>query len=337
MKFDIMIVDGNSYAHRAGSVMYLSNEKGEPTAVAYGMLNMLRSLLEQNDIGEICICWDYKGYTSKKAIYPEYKGDRKQKREDAGQHELYIEILKQINELYEILPAFGIKQLRKEGVEADDLIGLLVEEMLQRNRKDILVVSGDRDLFQLVDHGITIYFPNKDIYLTEENFEKEVEDEGVKLEIPPYLYIFYKTLKGDAGDNIKGLGGFGKKTATRLLKEYGAWTEWFEQGKPKVEILLKLNKAQKAKLLSKDALDILIRNFNLMSAGYLDADKMGDVIMDYYGQKPVFEEDKIRTFFESKEFTSRLAQFRAWLHPFKMLHYREEKEDDNDKEGTQGV
>jgi 5'-3' exonuclease len=310
--------------------MYLSNDKGEQTSVAYGLLNMLRTLLEQNDIKEVCICWDYKGYASKRAIYPEYKQNRAKKHGEEGtdHYNLYLEIIKQIDELYAVLPAFGIKQLRREGIEADDLIGLLCEELIQR-KKTILVVSGDQDLFQLVDRcGVTVYYPVKDVYITKENFEKEVG-------IHPSLFIFMKCLIGDTGDNIKGVGGFGEKTAPRLLKAYGPWTDWFVDGHPKGEILMNVNKSQKARMLNINFLDTLILNFNLMSVGYLDADKMGDVILDYYGQKAVLDEATIRQFFLDKQFSGHLAKYRSWLHQFMKLHYREAT-DENVSTGTQG-
>jgi DNA polymerase-1 len=289
--------------------------------VAFGMLSMIRSLLEKHEFREVVICWDYGRSKTKTEMYPEYKKGRRS--EDTDQYRSYVEIVKQIGEMYDIFPYFGLKQLRLEGVEADDVIGLLCQEL--QGKKSVLVVSSDRDLLQLTSLGITVYLPVKDVYLTKENFESI---EGMKSSD----YIFYHTLKGCSGDNITGLRGIGPVTAKKLIGKFGPWITWFDE-EPirykcekrfiKPEIVNSLKPSQKKILQNPQAIEILVRNYSLMAVGFLDMDRMGDVVMLYYGQKLVFDEKKIQEYFFEKQFDSILARFRAWIFPFRKLHYRD--------------
>lgn len=315
MKYDILIADGNSLAHRAGAVLQLTNNRGEPTSVVFGVLSMIRSILGRFEFSEILICWDLKGSILKKSIYPEYKEHRKK----SMPQEYYVNVIKQIEDLVVILPAFGIKQLRRVGVEADDIIGILCENIRQK----ILVLSSDQDLFQVISLGADVYYPPKDIILTGDNFE---ETYGVR----PKDWIFYRTVIGDASDNIKGLPGFGEVTGKKLISKFGPWPNWFgAENKVKLEVLCEVNKTQKTVLQSDDVLEVLTRNYSLMTLGFLDTDSSVEIMAEY-DQKPVFDEMKIRGYFLEKQFDSFLNRFHGWVHPFRTVYLRKKEKKNAD-------
>ena len=326
MNHDILLVDGNSLSHRAGSVLFLKNEKGESTSVAFGVLNMIRSVIERFEVGEICVCWDLKGSKIKKAIYPEYKAGR----HDAMPYEEYYDILKQIEDLVTILPAFGIKQVRKEGVEADDAIGILSKEFGRRKRST-LILSSDKDLWQLISVDIDVYYTPKDFVLTIENFKEKAEDDSLLLEMTPNDFLFYKTVKGDMGDNIRGLTGFGKVTTKKLINKFGPWIEWFDsnnQAKP--EVLNALNKAQKSVLQSEMVLDVLTRNYSLMNLNLEGSDEFYAILAAYDNQNPIFNEMTIRTYFLEKQFNSFMNRFHGFIHPFRAVFLRRKRDEVKD-------
>jgi 5'-3' exonuclease len=313
--YDVLVVDGSNLAFRA-SVLHLESET-ENTSVIWGVLNILRSFLTKHFFKEVCVAWDGKKYKEeKRKVYPEYKKNRPEP--DAADQSIRIEIRRQINELQKVLPALGIKQLQRDELEADDVIGILCEGL---EDKTILVVSGDRDLFQLVSKNITIYYPSKEVFITPDNFEQEV---GVSLD----NFIFYKTIIGDPGDNIKGLKGFGDVTAKKLLTAYGPWTEWFEGGHPnhltpvREEILQSLKKNQKQVLSEAASLGILVRNYTLMSVGWLDIESKDDLMGEYNKQVPAFDEEVVKSYFLDKQFNKTLARFNGWVLPFLELARR---------------
>ena len=303
--FDYLILDGHNFAWRAASVMFLRNEKGEATSVTFGMLNMLRSLLEDYQPKVVCVCWDLGGSKAKLEVYPQYKESRKKKHELPG--DFFKEILVQISELQNVLPYFGVKQIIKKGIEADDLIGLLCSGL-----KNVLVVSSDKGLFQVVSLGASFYWTSKNVIVKRENF-KEVT--GVDIELFPY----YLTLVGHKGGGIPGLGKFGPKTTIKLLENHGDWTNWFVGGRVKAGVLEDLNKSQKEIIQSSETKLILKRNYELTSLGFLVKDLKDEVLNDLSNQKSTFDEEKIKEFLFKNQFVSYLARYRSWIHPFRRL------------------
>jgi DNA polymerase I len=313
--YNYLIVDGNNFAWRAGMVMRLSTQEGKPISVVYGMLNMIRSLLDDYQPKMVCVCWDFKGSDAKSALFPEYKENRKKIRSagDAMPDFVYKEVLTQIAELQVILPYFGIRQIKREGVEADDLIGLLCPALV-----GALVVSGDRDMFQVVDMGASLFYTSKDTIITRENFKEFSK-------VSPELYVYYRSVLGDLGDGIPGLRGFGEVTVSRLFEKYGDWRNWFIEGRVKVGILETLNRGQRAVIQAPDTKGILARNFALMNIGALVQDKKYDVLKDLQSQRPVFNEEAIRTYFLDNQFNSFIARYHNWIHSFRNMAIKSEK------------
>jgi len=303
--FDWLIVDGSNMAWRAATVSDLRNQKGENTSVAFGMLSMIRSLLEDYQPKAVCICWDEGGSKAKEELYPEYKQNRKKSKSPLPE-EFYIEIKVQIKKIQSMIPYFGVRQLIKPGVEADDLIGLLCLSL-----DGVLVVSSDKDLFQVVDMGASLFHPPRNVIINKENF-KEHSDVG------PELYLFYRSVIGDLGDGISGLRGFGPVTTKKLIEKCGSWTEWFIGNNVKKSVLEVLNKKQRL-VIQDGAKAILDRNYKLMDIGSLVLSKKDEVLREVLDQKPLLDDSKIKEFFFENSFNSYLARFHGWIHPFRRL------------------
>jgi DNA polymerase-1 len=251
-----------------------------------------------------CVCWDYGGSWARKAFYPDYK-----KRDlDKVDFVLRNEILRQIGILWLELPYFGIRQIRREGVEADDLIGFLAEEL-----RDVMIVSNDKDMWQLVNESTSVFYPPKQILIHSGNFLQEVG-------MTPELFLFYKTIIGDHVDNISGLSRFGKITAKRLITTYGAWHNWFDaEWRIKPSILESLNKIQRKVLQGPEVLETLTRNYALMKLGYLIPESKDGIIGEFYSQKGSFNEAEVKEFFKQYGFVYWLSRFKQWTRPFTML------------------
>lgn len=318
-KIKYVILDGHNLAYRAGLVggFSLSTSDGYDTTVHFAMLNMIRHQVEKYKPDEVCVVWDWGGSKIKEAIYPEYKEARKvfkEKKETTFDNSLFIDIGKQIKELQVVLPHFGIKQVRVQGVEADDVIALLCEEL-----KEVLVVSSDKDLLQLVNDGVLVYYLPRDALVTKDNFQE-------LFGVPPELFIYYKSILGDSSDNIIGLKGFGHKTSAKLVLKYGDWKNWLTP-LPKEEVLCDLNKSQRAEISKEGVLEILDRNYSIMKAGYLVQDLKDEVLKEFMEQVATFNQEEIQKYFSDKQFDSFLSRLNYWLSPFSLMNFRRKRDE----------
>lgn len=205
----LVLVDGSSYLYRAFHAFPpLTNRNGEPTGAMYGVLNMLRSLVNQIEPSHIAVVFDAKGKTFRDELFEQYKSHRPPMPED---------LRPQIQPLHTIIRALGIPLISIEGVEADDVIGTLAVQAA-KDGKDVLISTGDKDMAQLVnDHIMLINTMNNTV----------LDRQGVieKYGIPPELIIDYLALRGDSSDNIPGVKGVGEKTAIALLQGIGSLNE----------------------------------------------------------------------------------------------------------------
>lgn len=201
----LVLVDGSSYLYRAFHAFPpLTNEQGEPTGAMFGVLNMLRSLIQQVQPSHLAVVFDAKGKTFRDEMFSQYKAHRPPMDEN---------LKCQIAPLHAIIQALGIPLLVVEGVEADDVIGTLAKKASQAGRK-VLISTGDKDMAQLVNTHITLINTMTNTLLDEAGV---VEKYG----IPPHLMIDFLALMGDSSDNIPGVKGVGEKTALALLKGVG--------------------------------------------------------------------------------------------------------------------
>ncbi len=205
----IILVDGHSIAFRAFYALpdTLVTKDGFPTNVIHGFLMMISKLVKDYDSEQIIITWDISKKTFRTELYSEYKGNR-----SSAPDEFKL----QVKTLQELLDKFNIPQVSKEGFEADDVLGTLSKKLNDKD-KEVMIVTGDRDSFQLITDKTKILYTKRGISDTQIFNEKQFTD---KYSIRTNQYIEYLALKGDPSDNIPGLPGVGEKTAINLLLKY---------------------------------------------------------------------------------------------------------------------
>lgn len=200
-----VIIDGNSLIYRAFYALpMLTNFDGEISNAVFGFTNILVKIINEIKPKYICVAFDYGKKNFRHELYKDYKGTRKETpRELKGQFPILKELLTKMN----------IKLIEKEGVEADDIIGTLTKMFDTEN----IVVTGDKDSFQLINKNTHVCFTKKGITETLDCNETTLMQE---YGIMPYQVIEEKALMGDASDNIPGVAGVGEKTAKTLLANY---------------------------------------------------------------------------------------------------------------------
>ena len=206
----LALIDGNSIAYRAFYALPedLATKSGQVTNAVFGFTRMLIRLLKDYHPEGIAVAWDVSRHTFRTDSYPEYKAQR----EKAPDH-----FRSQLPLMDEVLQTLHITQLRQEGFEADDLIASLTKSAVSEGW-DVLIVTGDRDSFQLVGGPVKVVYTRRgisDIVLADEIYVTE------RYGIRPDQYVDYAALRGDNSDNLPGVPGVGEKTASRLIAEYG--------------------------------------------------------------------------------------------------------------------
>src|SRR3989339_1823912 len=201
----LYLIDGNSYIHRAyHAIKNLTTSKGESVNAVYGFTKMLLKIIEQYKPDHIAVCFDYPAPTFRHKEFPDYKANRKKTDE---------ELKNQFPMTKEIISALNIKIFEKEGYEADDLIATIAERASEQGI-DTIIVTSDKDIFQIVNDKIRILNEPKDSIYDKESVKE-------KIGVFPDRIIDYLALAGDASDNIPGISGIGEKTAVKLIDQYG--------------------------------------------------------------------------------------------------------------------
>lgn len=200
----IVLVDGSSYLFRAYHALpNLTNSQGEPTGAIIGVINMLKKLPAMYDTEYVAVVFDPKGKNFRHEMYPEYKANRKS---------MDDELRVQIEPLHEIIQKMGFPLIIHDGVEADDVIGTLAQD-LESQGYDVVISTGDKDMAQLVTEKVVLYDSMKNVTT---DIAKVLE----KYQLKPSQIIDYLALMGDASDNIPGVPKVGPKTAVKWLHEY---------------------------------------------------------------------------------------------------------------------
>ncbi len=201
-----VMVDGSSYLYRAFHALPpLTTSKGQDTGAVYGVVNMLRKLLDTYHPRRVAVVFDARGKTFRDELFEAYKANRPS---------MPPELASQIEPLLEIVRAMGLPLLQVPGVEADDVIGTLARRATAAGWHTV-ISTGDKDLAQLVNPQVTLINTMNDTVLDEQGV---VEKFGVR----PDQIIDYLALVGDASDNIPGVPKVGPKTAAKWLARYGS-------------------------------------------------------------------------------------------------------------------
>jgi DNA polymerase-1 len=206
----LALIDGNSIAYRAFFALPedLATKSGQVTNAVFGFTRMLIRLLKDFHPDAIAVAWDVSRHTFRTESYPEYKAQR-QTAPDQFRSQLPL--------IDEVLQTLHVTQLRQEGYEADDLIATLTRRAVDKGW-EVLIVTGDRDAFQLIGGPVKVVYTRRGISDTVIADAAYVEE---RYGIGPDQYVDYAALRGDTSDNLPGVPGVGEKTASRLVADYG--------------------------------------------------------------------------------------------------------------------
>lgn len=278
----LVLIDGNSILNRAfygimGSKM-LTTKDGKYTNAVYGFLAILFKVLDDIKPDCIAVAFDLKAPTARHKMYEGYKANRKG---------MPNELAEQMPIVKEILADMNITIIEKETYEADDILGTLSKKAEQEGI-DVVIVSGDRDTFQLASDKVTIRIPHTKVGKTEVDYFDEkaiIEKYGIK----PKQLIEVKGLMGDTSDNIPGVSGIGEKTALELVKKYRSIDNLYktiEEGKDD------LKPKTKEKLLNDKELAYLSRTLGTINREVPLENKIEDLKIKEWNKERVAEKFK---------------------------------------------
>jgi DNA polymerase-1 len=206
VKEEIYLIDGSAYIYRAyHAIAPLSNSRGMPTHAVLGFINIIKRIIRERKARYLAVAFDSKGKVFRHELYDEYKANRPPMPEDLSVQIPYI---------LQFVEAAGIPVLKEKGVEADDLIASAAVCLSEAGSK-VIIVSGDKDLMQLVGENVVMWDPMKDKTMTQNEVEK-------KFGVPVNSLLDTFALMGDSADNIPGITGVGPKTAEKLIVTHGS-------------------------------------------------------------------------------------------------------------------
>jgi DNA polymerase I len=206
----ILLIDGNAILHRAyHAYPSLTNSKGDVVNAVYGFFTMLLMMLRDQKPDYLAVCFDRSKPTVRQSLYAGYHEHRPKPTED---------FISQIDLVHELLEKMRVAVFELDGYEGDDLIGTLAFETVRDHTDaEVVIVTGDRDLLQLVNKKVNVLMPITGISKTVLFDEIAVKE---KYGVHPRQFIDYKALIGDASDGYPGVSGIGPKTASKLIQDY---------------------------------------------------------------------------------------------------------------------
>ena len=231
----LYLIDGSAYIYRAFFALpALNNSKGLQTNAVYGFTTMLLKIIREHQPDGLAVAFDEKGPTLRHEEFKEYKAQRPPMPDGMKSQIPYIQ---------RVVEALAIPGLRKAGYEADDLIGTLAHKAEQAGY-DVVIVTGDKDMFQLLTPHVRIYDPVKDKWFGEAECRE-------RFGVEPARVVEIMGLMGDATDNIPGVKGIGEKTAMKLIAQFGTIEELLQRVEevtpPRIKTLL-IEQAENARM-----------------------------------------------------------------------------------------
>ena len=287
----LLLLDGNSLTYRAFFAVpeEMATRSGQPTGAVFGFTSMLINLVRDHRPDALAVCFDRPEPTFRHEAEPQYKAHR---------DETPATLIDQLGLVRHVLESLSIPALDCKGFEADDLLATLAAEAEHRG-DDVLIVSGDRDVYQLVrDPKVRVLYNRRGVT------DYALYDEAGIAErtgVTPDLYVQYAALRGDPSDNLPGVPGVGEKTAAKLLNKYGS-----------VEALLDAASADQTPKLAENLAahsDSVRRNVGLMT---LRTDAPVDVAAEEL-RWDSFDADLVTRTFEFLEFGTLYARLREAL------------------------
>ena len=208
----LLLLDGHSLAYRAFFALPIENfstTTGQPTNAVYGFTAMLINVLRDEKPTHVAVAFDRGEPTFRHEQYVEYKANRRETPED---------FRSQLSLIFEVLDALGVRRLSAPGYEADDLIATLATQA-EAQDMDVLIVTGDRDVLQLVSDKVTVLMTRRGITEMTRFTPATVAE---KYGLSPAQYPDFAAVRGDPSDNLPGIPGVGEKTATKWIAEFGS-------------------------------------------------------------------------------------------------------------------
>jgi len=211
----LLLIDGHYYVYRSFfAIPNLSNSRGEPTNAIFGFTKTLRLMIKhlQPELG--AVFWDEGMPERRVKLQPAYKETRK---------EMPLPMVPQLEFIQELTPLLGFKNISLPNTEADDLMGCYAMTACKRKGMEVVLATNDKDLYQLIEPCVKVYTTAKaDLATPKDPFALLGEAEATaKWDVPPKMIGDVLALSGDSVDNIPGVPGLGRKTASALIKEFG--------------------------------------------------------------------------------------------------------------------
>ena len=275
-----VLIDGNAILHRAYHALPpLTDKNGVLANAVYGFFSMYLKIIEDLKPQYIAVCFDRPKPTFRQALYAGYQQNRPAMKDD---------LVPQIGMVHKVLEKIKVQIFEIDGYEADDLIGTLAFKSIQDSRfkiqdLEVIIVSGDRDMLQLVNDHVKVLMPVTGLSNTILHDSESVKK---KYGVTPSQFIDYKALVGDASDGYPGVSGIGPKTASGLINKYGSFENLYKSvGDLPEKIGLKLatdaEQASLAKKLATIVTDAPVR---------FDAEKCDFKHFSIAGARAAFEE-----------------------------------------------
>jgi DNA polymerase-1 len=274
----LLLIDGHSMAYRAFYALPVENFKtsaGQPTNAIYGFASMLINLIKEEKPTHIAVAFDVSRKTFRTERFPEYKANRASTPD---------EFRSQMSHINEMIDSFRIKHFEVEGFEADDIIATLAKSAESKGF-DILICTGDRDSFQLVNNKTTVLYPKKGVTEMSRMTPAAVVE---KYGLTPEQYPDFAALRGDPSDNLPSVPGVGEKTATKWIIDYGSLEKLLDNCK---EITGKVGESLRA--------NIEVVKLNRELTHLLDDVKLSSGVEDL--SWPGFDASAMGLFFEKLE------------------------------------
>ena len=270
----LMVIDGHSLAFRAFYALPVDSfvsPEGQHTNAIHGFISMFLGLLKKESPTHVAVAFDISRFSFRTRIYPEYKATRGDTPE---------EFIGQVPLLQEALHAMGVVTLTKEDYEADDILATLAYTGSEAGF-DVLVVSGDRDTFQLVNDRVTVLYPNARGVAELKRYTPAAVEE--RYGVPPHKYPDIAALVGETSDNLVGIDKVGEKTAVKWITQYGSLESVLEHAEDITGVVGQNLRDQKDRAIRNRELNRLLTDVDIgatldsLERGQIDADAVARV------------------------------------------------------------
>jgi DNA polymerase-1 len=302
-------MDGNNILWRLAAKMPpLSTSSGDRVELVYGVFRVLHSALIDFEPDNFLMVWDNGIPRLRIMIDENYKRIRREKKlhKTREEKEKFANVMTQMEMIKDVLPYLSVCQYEVVDTEGDDLIAIACRCLEGKK----VVVSGDKDMLQLVDKKVKVYLPlgkTRELY-TAENFVEKVG-------LTPDQFLDVKILWGDKGDQVAGIAkGFGEESAIKLVKQYGSIENIWRHEKE----ISKMGKRFEL-IFTEETAEAVHRNRLLVDLKTFESKSAADAIRRRIAFNPKCDELKVRAYFRDHEFKSLIKVFHSWILPFKNL------------------